>query len=121
MPRYSDYCIEAIESWFQDVVGLDWYVINTEMNMATPVVHQEIDFLAPLKFRDALHVKVFVERVGQASVTLLLQGQCRSGDENTAIFSAKFVYCFIDKISMCSVNIPAEYRANIDTYQQVCR
>ena len=33
--KFVDYAMEAIEYWFRDVFGLDWFTMNTEKDMGT--------------------------------------------------------------------------------------
>lgn len=46
--NYLDYSMEAIEGWFREVLKVDWYELNINLNMGTPFVHIEMDIKSML-------------------------------------------------------------------------
>mgnify|MGYP000294528357 CR=1 FL=1 len=126
-PRFSDYCMEAVEVWFRDCIGIDWYRINTELGWGTPVVHMELDFKAPLKGGDRLGIVVRVAGIGRSTVTVALEGiRELSGESPLACeprrmqaFSARFVFCFA-KLGQGAIPVSQEQRALLEAYQQAC-
>ena len=121
-PRFADFCMEAAEVWFREYLDFDWYHINTELGMGTPVVHMEIDFKGPLHGGDGLAVEVDVARVGSKSLTLCFEGckKLANGDVSLS-FAGRFVYCFTSKaLGGKAMPIPEAQLAMINDYQAQC-
>lgn len=66
--RFFDYAMEAIEGWFDDVLGSDWYISNTQHGLGSPFVHVEMDIQAPLRPREMVNVKVLVADTGRSTI-----------------------------------------------------
>ncbi len=117
-PRFSDYCMEAVEIWFRDYVGVDWYRMNTEFGRGTPVVHMEITFKAPLIGNDRLGVVIRVVKMGRSTVTLDLEGvrERTQPDGQLTAFNARYVFCFTEK-ERGAIAIPDHWRAAIEAYR----
>ncbi len=116
--HYFDICMEAIESWFIEVLELDWFTLTQDHGIGTPFVHAEIDFHAPLTPRDGLSVRVDVERMGNSSLSLALTGRRQSDDQHS--FTGRFTCCFSEIGTMTNITIPEWLRHRIDHYQQRC-
>ncbi|SFU81970.1 acyl-CoA thioesterase [Halomonas korlensis] len=116
--HYFDICMEAIESWFIEVLELDWFILTQDHGIGTPFVHAEVDFHAPLTPRDGLSVRVDVERMGNSSLSLALTGKRNSDDQHS--FTGSFICCFSDIRTMTNIPIPEWMRRRIDHYQQSC-
>ena len=71
--RFVDYAMDAIEGWFRDVLKVDWFRMNTELDMGTPFVKIDMDIQSPLTPHHELEVRVLVERMGP----LVADVQCR--------------------------------------------
>lgn len=121
-PRFVDYCMEAIEVWFKEYIGIDWYWINVRDQRGTPVVHLELDFTGALIAGDELGVKLGVDSIGRSALTLVLEGQKKQkeAEQLTAVFTAKFIFCFVDKKENRSIRIPAEALEKIQAYKAEC-
>ncbi len=121
-PRFADYCMEAAEVWFRETIDFDWFRSNVETGQGTPVVHMEIDFIAPLVGGDTLGVLVRVEKVGRSTVTLSFEGIKGRNLKRGKItsFTARFVYCFTDKQVGGSISIPSRQRERIEAYAAGC-
>lgn len=120
-PRFSDYCMEAVEIWFREYIGVDWFHMNTELGLGTPVVHIETSFKAPLIAGDELGVVVRVASVGRSAVTLALEGRrkrAQAAGQITA-FNARYVFCFTEK-GKGAIAIPANRRERIEAYWASC-
>ena len=61
--RFVDYAMDSIEGWFRDVLGVDWFLMNTELDMGTPFVKIQMEFKSPLTPHDELEVRVLVDRL----------------------------------------------------------
>lgn len=124
-PNFSNYCMEAAESWFKQYLDVDWYTLNTQHAMGTPVVHMEIDFFAPLRAGDLLGTSVEVERIGNSTITLIFKGNILSAkgvsetlDKTVLCFSAKYIFCFTSIQAGGSVPIPKKQLQLLEKYEQ---
>ncbi|MCP3674187.1 MAG: acyl-CoA thioesterase [Gammaproteobacteria bacterium] len=106
--RYTDYCMDASEFWFREYLDCDWYEININQGMGTPVVHMELDFTASLVGSDKLAVVVRVAKIGRSTVTLEYEGLRKKSDNNdlVPVFTAKFIHCFYSKELDSAIPIP---------------
>ncbi|MDH3714816.1 MAG: acyl-CoA thioesterase [Gammaproteobacteria bacterium] len=115
--RFLDFAMDAVDSWFRDVVGFDWYRMNTEHGMAAPAVHVSMDFREPLRPGDLLTLAVYVDHIGRSSLGLRFEGWLEGG---TPVYAGKLVHTFVDRQSMRSTPIPALFREPIERYAEAC-
>jgi 4-hydroxybenzoyl-CoA thioesterase len=118
-PRFSDYCMEAAEVWFSEYLEFDWYRVNTQLGLGTPVVHMQIDFKAPLRGGDKLCTETRVARLGRTSVALSLRGGKVEDDfdNQSLVFEAEYVFCFTGANTNGAMPIPDKQRQLIEDYQ----
>lgn len=115
--RFVDYAMEAIEGWFRNVMRLDWYRMNTELDMGTPFVKIDMDIKTPLTPNDELDMCVLVEKMGRSSLTFNVVGK-RNGEEIS--FKSRFVCSMARKSTMQSISIPEQLRQNVNSYMTEC-
>lgn len=113
--RFLDFAMEAIEEWFREVLGVDWYQLNLDRGIGSPAVHVELDFESPVKPGDILEIPVVVRRLGTSSITFELSAGIEGGGDR---FRALVVHALIDNRSMRAVAIPDELRALIENYMK---
>lgn len=87
--RYADYGLRAIDAWFLDRAGADFYRMNTEWGIGTPFVRLECDFRAPLTPMDDVEIEVAVEKMSNRSLSFAVRGVI-AGSGRLA-FEARFV------------------------------
>ena len=87
--RFTDYALRAIDTWFLDRVGADFYTMNLEWGIGTPFVHTECDLKSSLTPRDALLVDVRVARIGSTSLTFRVEGTIEA--DGRSCFEGRFV------------------------------
>lgn len=115
--RFVDYAMDAIEGWFRDVLGVDWFLMNTELDMGTPFVKIEMEFKSPLTPHDELEVRVLIDRLGSSSFTFDVVGT-RNGIQTS--FESTFVCSLVKKSTMKSINIPGDLRQRAEDYAEAC-
>ncbi|HEY0834736.1 MAG TPA: acyl-CoA thioesterase [Azospirillum sp.] len=115
--RLFDYAMEAIEGWFEEVLGNSWYHLNTECGIGSPFVHGDLDIQAPLKPGDGVAVTVLVEGTGRSTVSFRVEG--RRGD-GVASFGGAWVCSFVDTATMRSIPIPEPLAQRIEEYRRRC-
>lgn len=111
--RFPQFCMEAIEAWFIERLGTDWYALN-ESGRGTPFVHLSIDFRSPLTPRDALATTVALARAGGSSLEFRVTGRAREG---RLVFEGRFVCVFVatrGDTGHRPIPIPDEFRAAVD-------
>lgn len=116
-PRFTDFCMEAVEVWLDEHIGVNWPDMNINEGRGTPVVNMEITFLSSVRANDRLGVEVKVEKIGRSTVTVALVGRTQSPGQELLVeaFKAKFVFCFTGE-NKKSMTIPEENRRRLDAY-----
>ncbi len=115
--RFLDFAMDAVDSWFRDVVGVDWYAMNTRLGVGSPVVHLDLDFAAPLRPGDELWLAVTVARIGRSSLHLSLSGTLAGA---RPVYSGTLVLAFVDRESVRSIAVPPLIREPIERYARDC-
>lgn len=113
-PRFLDWILEAAESFFADVVGVDWFHLNQRDGLGSPSVSTRIDFHKPIKHGEPFTIEVLVRKLSRSTITYTMRGRNGAGE---LCFSAELVSCIIDNARMKSVSIPDAMRARITEYQ----
>lgn len=116
-PRFLDYAVEAVEAWFKDVIGIDWYRLRRDHGMGSPMVHASLDFRKPLFPADPFSLEVIVEAVGGSSISYAVTGRNQQGEE---CFTAKLVSAIIDAERIRARRVPDEFRTRIEAYRAAC-
>ena len=116
--RFTDYCMDASEFWFREYLDCDWYEININHGMGTPVVHMELDFTASLIGGDKLAVAVRVAKISRSTVTLEFDGLRKRADNNdlTPVFTATFIHCFYSNKLDSAIPIPEKQSTLLKDY-----
>lgn len=115
--RFVEYALDAIEGWFRDVVRLDWFLMNTKLDMGTPFVKIEMEFKSPLTPHDELEVRVLVRRMGRSSFTFDVTG---TRNDNDTTFESTMVCSLVRKSTMQSIAIPDDLRRSVEDYIAAC-
>jgi acyl-CoA thioesterase FadM len=115
--QFLDFMLEAVESWWRDVVGLDWYRMNTEFNMGSPMVSTHMNFMAPVYDGDLLDLAVTVEHLGGASIKHIITG---TGQDGVLRFEGSLTGAIVNNKIMKAVRIPDDWRQKIVDYKTAC-
>jgi len=114
--HYFDMCMEAIEAWFKQVIGEDWYTMNLESNIGTPFVHSELDFSSPMTPKDVLSIIVEVHRIGNSSLGFSVKGE--KSESEKSVFNGKFTCCFCNMDNFQPIEIPEMIKTKINIYNK---
>ena len=107
--RIPCFALDAIDAWWVDKVGHDWYRLNLDRNLGTPFVHLRMDFRAPVTPRHPLLCEVALVRLGRRSVTFRVVGR-----QNGAIcFEGEFVSVFVRADAFTPISPPRDIVARI--------
>ena len=76
------------------------------------VVHAEIDFAAPVRWRDEVSVAARCERIGATSFTLAFEVRCRrAGSPPRVAVTGRTVYVVVSTSEWAKRDVPAPLRA----------
>lgn len=115
--RFLDYTVEAVEAWFTEIVGIDWYRLKAEMGLGSPMAHASLDFRKPLFPAEEFTVEVWVMEVGRAATTFKILGRNLARE---ICFEGKLVSVIIDAERIKARTMPDDFRARIEAYRQAC-
>ncbi len=107
--RFPNFALDAIEGWFRDRLGTDWFRLNNDLGTGTPFVHVSVDLQSPLTPRDVLLTTVRLIRLGRSSLEFRVEG--RTEAEARLSFTGRFVCVFIDTAARRSIEAPEAFRA----------
>jgi acyl-CoA thioester hydrolase len=80
-------------------------------NLDVQVVHAEVDFLAPIRWRDVVRVSASCEKAGTTSLTLLFEVRRRNDDGSDQIAArGRNVYVVVSTEDWTKRGIPDEFR-----------
>jgi 4-hydroxybenzoyl-CoA thioesterase len=107
--RIPQFCLEAIDCWWEAVIGLDWFKMNVDRDIGTPFVHLSLDFRSPITPRDLLDCAVSLIRMGESSVRLKVVGS----QDGRLCFEGEFVEVFVAAEAHQKTNIPSDFREKL--------
>ena len=109
IPRWA---LEAVEQWYRECLGVDWYEINLGRGIGTPFVSLSLDFHAPITPQHALNHTIYVKRLGNCSISHYVEGrQC-----SIRCYSATSTAVFTRAASMKPLPIPPGIRKTVENY-----
>lgn len=113
--RIADYLIEAIDHFMGKVAGHRWFEMNMDVGVGTPFVSVAFDVFKPITPRMVLKCPVFVEKVGNSSVTFRIEIY---DEQDTLLVTGKTVNVFVDSEALTKTSIPREIRERLESYQR---
>jgi acyl-CoA thioesterase FadM len=106
------YCMEAIELWFVERTDLDWYRMNADLKVGTPMVRAEVEFISAVTPRDTLSIEVSVQSTGRSSAVFRVTGRVQ--DTGACCWDGRFTCVFIDTATRGAVSIPPTFRSALE-------
>lgn len=116
-PRAIDYCVEAIEAWWESTLSVSWTDLLAQRGLEVRFFRAESEFLRPLTAGDVVRVRVRVPETGRSRLRFLASGEGESGDLR---FRAFLTAGLFDRNRTSPVPIPEEDRDRIARYESVC-
>jgi 4-hydroxybenzoyl-CoA thioesterase len=104
-PRFMDWLIEAVESFFVEVLQYPWQELHAS-GIAAPFVSAQLDFHAPVRVDDPLWITMSVGNVGRSSVVWDVIGRV----SERHCFSGKAVTVFVDAATDKPRRVPERIR-----------
>lgn len=108
--RIPQWALAAIDAWWGEVIGLDWYALNVDRGFGTPFVHMTMDFSAPVTPRHLLLCEVRLTRLGESSIRHRVIGR-QNGVE---CFSGDFVSAFVEALQLRTRRPPEDLRRRLE-------
>ncbi|MBE0577085.1 MAG: thioesterase family protein [Desulfuromonadales bacterium] len=116
-PRAVDYAVEAIEAWYEAVLGISWAELAEHSDLNVRFIRVDCDYHRPLAASQVAHLQVWVTGVECSHVTLTVIGE--DGDK-ALCFLARLVCHFVERSNAIAIPIPAEFRQRIESYKDKC-
>ncbi len=117
--RFSDFLLEAIESFYRERLGTDWYRITFDEDLGTPFVQMALEFKSPVTPREPLAITVLIEKVGRSSVGYVVRAHGFETGELRFIGTATNVW--VRSSTMKPLSIPEKYRIVYEHEMQMAR
>ena len=111
-PVYFILFNELIEDWFGAGLGIDFATFHTEQRLGVPVAHVDCDWLAPSKIGERLRLALSVKKIGNASLTLGIDGSA----EGQPRVRATLVVVLASIDAHRAVPIDAAFRAKLERF-----
>ena len=102
----------AIEAWYRQILGADWYALNLEYGTGTPFVALDFQFKSPVRPGASLEIKVYVKRIGNSSLHHYVEAK----QDDSLRFIGNTSAVFVDARTMQSISIPPNMRSSIERY-----
>lgn len=115
-PRVFDFCTQAIECWYAEVIEADWATMVRDKR-GSPTVHASCDYLKPMVPGLEVAITLRIDKLGDTSITFGLEG---GDDRGTIYFRAKYVSCIIDFTEDRAIEIPSDWRLKMQAYIADC-
>ena len=102
----ANFSLEAIDAWWEEHTGSDWYSMNIDRNIGLPFVHMSIDFIFPVTPKHLLECKVKLIKLGTNSIRFAVEGY----QAGTLCFTGEFVEAFVDAKAHKKTPMPDDFR-----------
>ena len=116
-PRAVDYAVEAVEVWFEEVLGVTWANLISRHNLEVRFVRTECDYKRSLAAGHVVHVRLAVLKVAHDSFILGATGDLGPAEQS---FSATLEIGFVDRDSGAFIPIPERFRELEHSYRARC-
>lgn len=113
-----DFSVEATQYWWEAVLDQNWWRMSEALDLNTPMVGMNFDFIGPVRAGDRVDLAIFVEKLGRASLTLRVEARHVERDE--AVFTATLSSALISRATMRATPYPDVWRARIEGYTREC-
>jgi acyl-CoA thioesterase FadM len=113
--KFSDFLLEAIESFYRARLGTDWYRITLDEDLGTPFVSMAFEFKSPVTPREPLAITVLVEKFGRSSVSYAVRAH--GAETGELRFTGTATNVWVKASAMKPIAIPEKYRAVLEFEQ----
>ena len=99
--------LDAIDAFWTETVGVDWYRLTLDYGISTPFVRLAMDLAAPVTPRHPLDCTVTVAKLGRTSISFVVEGR----QNGTLCFTGDFVCVTVESATFKKIEIPSRLRA----------
>ena len=110
--RYIELCHEVFEDWLKDGLHLDFRNMQEHQCLTLTAVNVQADFKHPSVYGETLNFTLAVERIGNTSMTILIEVDC----EGQARMNYQFTPVLVSLDTMKSVRIDQGLRDKINPF-----
>ena len=104
--QFPNFALQAIDAWFIDRLGMDWFEQHEKLGGGTPFVHVSMDFRSPLRPRDEVDTTVALAKAGRTSLEFRISGRKADG---TLSYEGRFVCVFVEAATGRPRPAPAQF------------
>lgn len=120
-PRFFHFFHEAMETWFDERLGLRYAELVGVRKLGFPAVHTEADFKLPCAMGQEIAVALRVARLGRTSIRLEYEVRLADEPEGPLRLSGATVSAVMDldpqrPTFRRAVELPADLRARIEAF-----
>jgi 4-hydroxybenzoyl-CoA thioesterase len=111
-PRYFDMFNGLIEDWYTEELGVDYAKLILNDRHGFPFVHIETDFMIPSRMGDHIDLTLLIERIGRASLGLVVVGHVGQ----VVRLRARLVTAMVSLETHRPVDMPQALRDKFEAY-----
>ncbi|MBL4623486.1 MAG: acyl-CoA thioesterase [Immundisolibacteraceae bacterium] len=108
-PKFLDMSFQAMEHFWQEHVQIGWLDLQAEQQITTPMVHVEMDFMAPARSGDHISIWFAIEKLGRSTIHYRARGMMGQ----RPLFVVRIISSMVDQKIFKSVEIPTAIRAKL--------
>lgn len=117
--KFVDFAQEAIEVWWEAILGTNWYEIKAQ-NLGNPAVSVQLDLRAPIVVGDRMDVAVTIERLGRSSIAYRITGTRVGGPLSFEGVMTHALVADVNSNRIRAIPFPDDWRRRIEGYQREC-
>ncbi len=110
--RIPWFALDAINAWWEDVLGEGWFQLELDREVGTPFVNMSLDFRAPITPRHRLICEVWPVRLGETSISFRVIGR----QDGVTCFEGRFTCVFVDPSAFRKRPPPEDIRALVQSH-----
>jgi 4-hydroxybenzoyl-CoA thioesterase len=115
-PRFFHFFHVAFEELFERELGMRYADVVDGEHVGFPTVRTECDYRSPVRFGDALRIRVTCARLGGRSVTLRYRAE--RAKDGLLCAEARITTACVDMRTFTSQAIPEKYRVLFDRFAE---
>ncbi len=116
-PRAIDIAVEALDAWFEAVLGFSWATLVNGHDLDLSFVRIACQYLRPVTAGQTLEVGIRVVKSEPTAITFTATAET---DGDHPCFRVTLVTSFISRTTMVAIPIPAKFSHKIEQYQSAC-
>jgi acyl-CoA thioesterase FadM len=116
-PRAVDYAVEAVEAWYESVLGVTWADLVVRHGLEATFARVDCEYMRPLVAGQVIQVRLRVVGTDRTKILFRASGE---GDSDEPYFQALLTTCLVERKRSAPIPIPSEYRERIESYRAQC-